>query len=126
MDDLEAQLNEIESALDNLESQNDNIHIKLKELLESNREIRKEMVEMGMLLTATANEEEELLASSATKTTENVNDLTAELPQLQKMHELSINTETSKSSETKANGSNKSSPNKSSTAKSTPSKSKKN
>ena len=74
MDDLEAELNEIESALDNLESQNDNIHIKLKELLESNREIRKEMVEMGMLLTATANEEEEILASTKA---ENVNDLTA-------------------------------------------------
>lgn len=43
IEDLEAQLNEIEHALDNLESQNDNIHSKLKELLESNREVRKEM-----------------------------------------------------------------------------------
>ncbi len=34
--------------MDNLESQNDNIHSKLKELLESNREIRKEMASLGM------------------------------------------------------------------------------
>lgn len=49
MEELEAQLNEIEHALDNLESQNDNIHSKLKELLESNREIRKEMADLGMM-----------------------------------------------------------------------------
>jgi hypothetical protein len=41
-------LDEIEHALDNLETQNDNIHSKLKELLESNREIRKEMANLGM------------------------------------------------------------------------------
>ena len=43
VEDLEAALNEIESALDNLESQNDTIHTKLKALLESNREMRREM-----------------------------------------------------------------------------------
>ncbi len=41
-------MDEIEHALDNLETQNDNIHSKLKELLESNREIRKEMANLGM------------------------------------------------------------------------------
>ena len=43
VEELEAALNDIEKALDNLENQNDNIHSRLKELLESNREIRKEM-----------------------------------------------------------------------------------
>jgi hypothetical protein len=49
IEELEAQLNAIESALDNLENQNDNIHAKLKELLESNREIRGEMQSLGMV-----------------------------------------------------------------------------
>lgn len=53
IEDLEAQLNEIEHALDNLENQNDNIHSKLKELLDSNREIRKEMVDLGMIQSGT-------------------------------------------------------------------------
>ncbi len=50
MEELEAQLNEIEQALNNLESQNDNIHTKLKDLLESNREIRKEMIDLGLIV----------------------------------------------------------------------------
>ncbi len=49
VEELEHQLNEIENALNNLESQNDTIHSKLKDLLESNREIRKEMIQMGLI-----------------------------------------------------------------------------
>lgn len=49
MEELEAQLNEIEQALDTLESRNDVIHSKLKELLVSNREIRKEMIDLGLI-----------------------------------------------------------------------------
>jgi hypothetical protein len=45
IDDLETALNDIEKALDNLESQNDSIFTRLKELDESNRNVRKELAE---------------------------------------------------------------------------------
>ncbi|RNA44392.1 hypothetical protein BpHYR1_047864 [Brachionus plicatilis] len=77
--ELEAQLNEIESALDNLESQNDNILAKLKDVLESNREIRKEF--------ASLNKKEDVQESK----TLNQKQENADVSQLQKMHELSLN-----------------------------------
>lgn len=77
--ELETQLNEIESALDNLESQNDSILAKLKDILESNREIRKEI--------ASASKKDEVQES---KTMKNKSD-NADVPQLQQMHDLSLN-----------------------------------
>ena len=89
---MEAQLNEIEKALDNLENQNDNIHSKLKELLESNREIRKEM---SSLLNGKSNEPPKSAASS-----KNIN---SDMPQLQQMHNLSLNSSNNKDTASSSN-----------------------
>jgi hypothetical protein len=43
--ELDSALDEIENALNNLENQNDTIQTRLRELLESNREIRKDLMQ---------------------------------------------------------------------------------
>lgn len=85
-------MNEIEKALDNLENQNDNIHSKLKELLESNREIRQEM---SSLLNGKSNEPPKSASSS-----KNIN---SDMPQLQQMHNLSINSSNTKDTASSSN-----------------------
>ena len=97
---MEAQLNEIENALDNLENQNDTIHSKLKELLESNREIRQEMISLGMI----NKKEPDSDVSSRTPT--------AEVSHLQKMHGLSLNNNSASHSEVNS-ATNNSNPNRS-------------
>lgn len=92
---MEAQLNEIESALDNLESQNDNIHSKLRELLESNRTIRKEMVDLGMIKSASSAGGPNGAASSGAAAASSSND------QLPKINDLNIGKEKSRSSNNK-------------------------
>lgn len=83
-------MNEIESALDNLESQNDNIHSKLKELLESNREFRKEMASLGIV-----NKKDAEGSSNASQ-------VSSDVSQLQQMHSLSMNNQGA-GSQSKAN-----------------------
>lgn len=93
---MEAQLNEIESALDNLESQNDNIHSKLRELLESNRTIRKEMADLGMIKSASsAGGPNGAASSSAGVAVSSGND------QLPKINDLNIGKEKSRNSNNK-------------------------
>ena len=92
---MEAQLNEIESALDNLECQNDNIHSKLRELLESNRTIRKEMADLGMIKSASSAGGPNGAASSAAAAASSSND------QLPKINDLNIGKEKSRNSNNK-------------------------
>lgn len=75
--------------MDNLESQNDNIHSKLKELLESNREIRKEMASLGLITPS---------SSSSGKRENDPSQLKSDVPQLQQMHnQASTKTQTNQS-----------------------------
>ena len=81
-------MNEIENALNNLESQNENIHSKLRELLESNREVRREMASLG--LDNGKSERSEPKSSREHKSSRNTV-ITSDESQLQKMHNLSLN-----------------------------------
>ncbi len=66
-----------------LENQNENIHSKLKELLESNKEVRKEMANLCSI-----EKRDQEPSSSVTNM--------PEISQLQQMHSLSLNNNTEK------------------------------
>ena len=73
--------------MDNLESQNDTIHSKLKELLESNREIRKEMASLGFSNKKDSNGEQQTNSSQ----------IKSDVSQLQQIHSLALNSASSNS-----------------------------